>query len=129
MLLIVAKRITREIYDSICGYPKGNNKYMKDYNKNEESLTFQYCDVNSLYGWVMSQKLPATVKNFKWVKDISKFDESFIKSYEESDKGYLISISEYLISKSNLQQTLNHELVLKNLHRVIKLTQKACLKS
>ena len=129
MLVIVAKRITREIYDSICGYPKGNNKYMKDYNKNEESLTFQYCDVNSLYGWVMSQKLPATVKNFKWVKDISKFDESFIKSYEESDKGYLISISEYLISKSNLQQTLNHELVLKNLHRVIKLTQKACLKS
>ena len=121
MLLIVAKRITREIYDSICGYPKGNNKYMKDNDKNEESLTFQYCDVNSLYGWVMSQKLPATVKNFKWVKDISKFDES--------DKGYLISISEYLISKSNLQQTLNHELVLKNLHRVIKLKQKACLKS
>ena len=129
MLVIVAKRITREIYDSICGYPKGNNKYMKDYDKNEESSTFQYCDVNSLYGWVMLQKLPATVKNFKWVKDISKFDESFIKSYEESDKGYLISISEYLISKSNLQQTLNHELVLKNLHRVIKLTQKACLKS
>ena len=33
----------------------------------------------------MSQKLH--VKNFKWVKDISKFDESFIKSYnEESDK-------------------------------------------
>ena len=129
MLVIVAKRITREIYDSICGYPKGNNKNMKDYDKNKESSTFQYCDVNSLYGWVMLQKLPATVKNFKWVKDISKFDESFIKSYEESDKGYLISISEYLISKSNLQQTLNHELVLKNLHRVIKLKQKACLKS
>ena len=37
----------------------------------------------------MSQKLPE--KNFKWVKDISKFDESFIKRYnEESDKGYFL---------------------------------------
>ena len=27
-------------------------------------------------------------KNFKWVKNISKFDESFVKSYnEESDNG------------------------------------------
>ena len=129
MLLIVTKRIRKESYHSIYQYPKGNNKYMKDYDKNEQPSTFQYCDVNSLYGWVMSQKLPATVKNFKWVKDISKFDESFIKSYEESDKGYLISLSEYLISKSNLQQTLNNELVLKNLHRVIKFKQKACLKS
>ena len=89
MLVIVAKRITREIYDSICGYPKGNNKYMKDYDKNEELSTFQYCDVNSLYGWVMLQKLPATVKNFKWVKDISKFDESFIKVMKKVIKDIL----------------------------------------
>ena len=39
----------------------------------------------------MSQKLP--VKNFKWVKDISKFDESFIESCnEESDKGYFLEV-------------------------------------
>ena len=39
----------------------------------------------------MSQKLP--VKNFKWVKDISKFDESFIKSYnEEIHKGYFLEV-------------------------------------
>ena len=32
-------------------------------------------------------------KNFKWVKNISKFDESFIKSYnEESDKGYFCEV-------------------------------------
>ena len=34
--------------------------------------------------------------------------------------------TEYLISISNLKQTLNHELVLKNLHRVIKFKQKVC---
>ena len=34
----------------------------------------------------MSQKLP--VNNFKWVEDISEFDESFIKCYnEETDEG------------------------------------------
>ena len=35
----------------------------------------------------MSQKLPAN--DFKWVKKLSKFDERFIKNYDEnSNKGY-----------------------------------------
>ena len=34
--------------------------------------------LNNLYGWAMSQKL--SVNDFKWVKNLSKFDESFIKS-------------------------------------------------
>ena len=39
----------------------------------------------------MSQDLP--VNNFKWVKYISKFDESFLKSYnEKSDKGYFLEV-------------------------------------
>ena len=36
----------------------------------------------------MSQKLP--VDGFKWVKNVSKIDEDFIKNYDEdSDKGYI----------------------------------------
>ena len=39
----------------------------------------------------MLQKL--SVKNFKWVWDNSRFDESFIKRYnEESDKGYFLEV-------------------------------------
>ena len=39
----------------------------------------------------MSQNLP--VKNFRWVKDISKSDESFVKIYnQESDIGYFLEI-------------------------------------
>ena len=39
----------------------------------------------------MSEMLLAN--NFKWVKNISKFDESFIKSYnEESDKEYFLEV-------------------------------------
>ena len=48
-------------------------------------------DVNNLYGWAMSQKLP--VNNFKWIKDTSQFNEDFIKNYnEESDEGYFLKL-------------------------------------
>ena len=64
---------------------------MEDYYKNKESSHLQYWYVNNLYGWAMPQKLP--VKNFKCVEDISNFDESFIKSYnEEKNKGYFLEV-------------------------------------
>ena len=44
-------------------YAKANNRYMKDYDKNKESTYLKYCDVNYLYGWAMSQKIP--VNNFE----------------------------------------------------------------
>ena len=41
--------------------------------------------------WAMSQKLP--VGGFNWRKNISKFTEEFIKSYDEdSDKGYIFEV-------------------------------------
>ena len=52
---------------------------MKDYDKYTESSNLKYWNVNNLYGWAMSQKLP--VNGVKWVEDLSEFDESFIKSF------------------------------------------------
>ena len=50
-------------------------------------IYLQYWDVNNLYRWGMSQKLP--VNNFGWIKDTSQFNENFIKNpKEESDEGY-----------------------------------------
>ena len=64
---------------------------MKDYDKNEELFYLKVWDVNNLYGWAMSQKLP--VNDFKCVEEISEFDKSFIKSYnEESDERYFLEI-------------------------------------
>ena len=61
---------------------------MKDYNKNKEFSYIQYWDVNNLYRWTMSQKLP--VNNVEQMKDTSQFNEDFIKNYnEESNEEYL----------------------------------------
>ena len=58
MLLMVEEGIRGGICHSIHRYAKANNKYMKNYNKDEESSYIQYLDANNLYGWAMSKKLP-----------------------------------------------------------------------
>ena len=50
-----------------------------------------YLDENNLYGWAMSQKLPAN--GFEWEEELSEFDECFMKNYDEnSDKGYIFEV-------------------------------------
>ena len=89
MLLMVEKGIRGEISHAIHRYAKANNKYMKDYNKDEEESFLQYNDANNLYGFAMSEPLPTD--GFEWMEDLSKIDEDFIKNYDEiSDKGYIL---------------------------------------
>ena len=91
MLLMVEEGIRGGICHSIHRYAKANNKYMENYNNNEESSYIQYLNANNLYGWAMSQKLP--VNNFKWVKDTSRINEEFITNYNEnSNKGYILEV-------------------------------------
>ena len=54
--------------------------------KNKESLYFKYWDVNNLYGWVMSRKLP--VHKFEWIEETSQFNEDFIKKLFDIDIQY-----------------------------------------
>ena len=92
MLLMVEEGIRGGICHSIHRYAKVNNKYMNNYDENEESSYIQYLDGNNLYGWAMSQKLP--VNNFKWIEDTSKINEDFIKNYHEnSKKGYILEVN------------------------------------
>ena len=125
---------------------------MKDYDKNKESSYIQYWYVNSLYGWAMSQKLP--VNNFEWINYNEESDKGyFIKAdvqyIEKLHERYnylpflpermkfgkveklvanLHDKTEYVIHIRNLKQALNHGLVLKKVHRVIKFNQNAWLK-
>ena len=77
MLLMLERGIRGGICQDIYRYAKGNNKYMKDYDKNKESSYNQYWGVNKSYGSEISQKLP--INNFEWIKYTSQFTEDFIK--------------------------------------------------
>ena len=91
MLLIVEKGARGGICQAIHRYAKANNKYMKNYNKDVIPSYLKYLDTNNLYEWAMSQILP--VNGFKWVKKLSKFNEIFIRNYDEnSDKGYFLEV-------------------------------------
>ena len=91
MFLTYEKVIRGGICNKVHSYAEANNKYIKNYDKNKESLFLMYVDANNLYGWAMSKKLP--VDGFKWVDDISMFTEDFIKNYdEEGDVGYLLVV-------------------------------------
>ena len=112
----------------------------------------------------MSQK--NLVNKFEWFEDISKFNEDFIKNYnEENDEGYFLEVdvqypeklhglhndlpflpermklgkveklvtnlhykTEYAIHIRNLKQALNHGLISKKVHTVIKFIKKTWLK-
>ena len=94
MLLMVEEGIRGVICHSIHRYTKANNIYMENYDKNKESSYIQYLDANNLYGWAMSQKL--SVNNFKWVEDVSRINEEFIKNYNEnSSKGYILEAEKF----------------------------------
>ena len=165
MLLMIEEGIRGGMCQSTHRYAKANNKYMKNYDKSIESSYLMYLDANNLYGWAMSKKLP--VNGFKWENDLSRFNENFIKNYNEnSDVGYFLEVDieypkqlwsshkdlpflperkklekveklvcsiedkeKYVIHIRALKQALNHRLILKDAHRVIKFNQQACLKS
>ena len=78
MLLMVEKEIRGGICNAMLTYAKAKNKYMKDYNKDEEESFLQYDDANNIYGFAMIQPLP--VDGFKFIKNVSKVDEDFKKA-------------------------------------------------
>ena len=62
---------------------------MKNCDKNKESLFLKYWDINDLQSWAITRNLP--VNDLRLVENISEFDESLIKSYnEERDDGYFL---------------------------------------
>ena len=86
MLLMVEKGIPGGICQAIYRYGKAKNIYMKNYDKSIISSYLMYLDENNWYGLAMSQKLP--VNGFKWVKSVSKFEDSNKRYFLKIDVEY-----------------------------------------
>ena len=91
ILFMIEEGIRGGICQAIYRYAKANNKYINSYDKSIISSFLMYLVANNLYGQAMIQKLP--VNGLKWVKELSKFNDSFIKNYNESsDIGYFLEV-------------------------------------
>ena len=67
---------------------KANNPYMgSEFDPDEKTNYLQYLDANNLYGWAMSQPLPAG--GFRWV-DIKP--DKISKLAKRESKGYLLEV-------------------------------------
>ena len=121
MLLMVEKRTRGGIYQAIHRYAKANNKWMKNNDKDIIPPYLMYFDAINLYGWAKSQKLP--LNGFKWVKNLSKFNEIFIRNYDEnSDKGYFLEVDvDYPKKLFNLHKDLPFLPERKKVYKVEKL--------
>ena len=156
MLLMVEQGIRGGNCHKIFCCARTNNKYMRDYNKDEEESFLEYLDANNLYGGAMSEPLP--VNGFEWIEDLSKIDQDFIKNYDkDGGKGYILDEDveypkslhdlhsdlpflpekmkidkgnklvcnlhdkkDYVVPIRSLKQALNHGLILKKVHRIIR---------
>ena len=89
MLLLVEQGIKGGLTQVIKKHCVANNEYLPDYDKNKGYTFLQYLDLNSLYAWVMCQKLP-----HKFCKDLRYINQKFIKNYDEdfSEKGYILEV-------------------------------------
>ena len=96
MLMMFERGIRGGITHISKRYAEANNKYMKNYNPNEESSYIQYLDANNLYGWAMSQNLPT--HGFKWMRNLTK--EKVMEILEKANhsmlnmerKGYIFEV-------------------------------------
>ena len=64
--LYIEKRLRGGICYISKRYSKANNKYLNDYDPKKESIFLTCLDMNSLYGWVMSEYF--TIWRLKMVK-------------------------------------------------------------
>lgn len=67
MFLMVERGIRGGVSMITKRYARANNKYMKDYDEDQDSIFIKYLDANNLYGWAMSRNLPT--RRLKWMSE------------------------------------------------------------
>ena len=86
--LFIEKVLIGGISDIAKRYAKANNKYMNVYDPKKPSTFVTYLDMNSLYGWAMSEYLPYS--GFKCLKNVDGFDVMSVS--EKCPIGYFLEV-------------------------------------
>ncbi|GFT57599.1 uncharacterized protein TNCV_3137121 [Trichonephila clavipes] len=89
MLLFIEKGVRGGISQCCNRYAIANNRYMSNFNTDEEIKYLMYLDANNLYGYAMSKYLP--LKDFVW-SDNDLTEQDIFNLSDESDVGYILEV-------------------------------------
>ncbi|GFT98807.1 uncharacterized protein NPIL_213371 [Nephila pilipes] len=89
MLLFIENGVRGGISQCCNRYAIANNKYMPNFNPDDEVKYLMYLDANDLYGYAMSKYLP--LKDFVW-NDNNLTTQDILNLSDESDVGYILEV-------------------------------------
>ena len=98
-----------EMYNFYEGGIRGGMTFInKHLVKKEDNIDLLYIDINNLYGWALSQKLP--YKTFQWINDESEMERIMTEcrsdvDMESLDYGYTMEVD--IVIPDNLQDKLD----------------------
>ncbi|GFT49010.1 uncharacterized protein TNCV_3874781 [Trichonephila clavipes] len=89
MLLFIEMGVRGGISQCCNRYAIANNRYMSNFNPDDEIKYLMYLDANNLYGFAMSKYLP--FKDFVW-SDNNLTEQDILNLSDESDVGYILEV-------------------------------------
>ncbi|GFS64618.1 uncharacterized protein TNCV_4684541 [Trichonephila clavipes] len=89
VLLFIEKGVRGGISQCCNRYAIANNRYMSNFNPDDEIKYLMYLDANNLYGYAMSKYLP--LKDFVW-SDNDLTEQDILNLSDESDVGYILEV-------------------------------------
>ncbi|GFX46924.1 uncharacterized protein TNCV_4040681 [Trichonephila clavipes] len=89
MLLFIEKGVRGGISQCYNRYAIANNRYMSNFNPDDEIKYLMYLEANNLYGYAMSKYLP--LKDFVW-SDNNLTEQDILNLSDESDVGYILEV-------------------------------------
>jgi hypothetical protein len=90
MMSFIQKNIRGGIVQCSKKFAKANNKYLDEYDINQQSSYLVYVDKNNLYGWALSQALP--IRNYSWVEPVNWSVEKIFELENDHKFGFIFEV-------------------------------------
>lgn len=89
-LLMIEKGIRGGLSNCTLRYASANNKYLPNYDIDQESVFLTYLDLNNLYGYSQIQYLP--LSNFCWLTSDEILELDILSIASDSNIGYILEV-------------------------------------